>query len=158
LNGTGQPGSIARCSKKPFFFLRRCGRCLVRLTAEGANKWDSFQHCIYHSEGQQQAEPADNDSRFNRTAQEVLRELAFLPPCAALLATESKFLGGTFGALDFSLPVQTPRACAGCMRRWTAKPTSQIRDRAAQWGSSVIETGGKTRPHGSSSSACWCGF
>jgi hypothetical protein len=103
---------MARCSKKPFFFLRRRRRCLVWLTAERANKWDSFQHCIYHSEGQQQAEPADNDSKFNHAAQEVLRECAFLPPCPALLATESKFLWGTFGAFDFSVPVQTPLGLA----------------------------------------------
>lgn len=80
----------------------------MRLTAEGANKRDSFQHCLYHSEDQQQEEQDTNGSRYARAAERLLRDFAFLPPCPALLATESKFLGGSFGAFDFSVPLQTP--------------------------------------------------
>lgn len=64
--------------------------------------------CLYHDAPPPGAEEEQKDSKYARAAERLVRNYIFYPPCTPFLVTESKFLGGKLGALDFSVPVLTP--------------------------------------------------
>lgn len=74
------------------------------LTADAANKRDSWQHCIYCSTALEGVGDSNKASSFARDAEKLLRD--FTP--FHFLGTESKVLRGKHGALDLSLPLLTP--------------------------------------------------
>lgn len=74
------------------------------LTADAANKRDSWQYCIYCNPAPEGEEGSSKTSSYARAAEKVLRDFTPFP----FLATESKVLRGKFGAFDFSLALQTP--------------------------------------------------
>ena len=80
---------------------------MVLLTADAANKRDSFQHCIYCSDKPETEQQDSKASRYARAAEPLMRSLADYPNSPAFIATESKVLKGRHGAFDFSCPLLT---------------------------------------------------
>lgn len=78
------------------------------LTPDAANKRDSWQECPYHSAIARAAGGSGKASSYALAALPLLQQLSFLPPCLPFVANESKVLGGTYGAIDFSVPLATP--------------------------------------------------
>lgn len=74
------------------------------LTADAANKRDSWQRCIYCDRATEGEEESSKASSFARAAEKLLRGFTPFP----FLGTESKVLRGKFGAFDFSLALHTP--------------------------------------------------
>lgn len=75
------------------------------LTADAANKSNAFQECFYCSAKQQAAAEGGKASSYAEKAEALLQPLL---PTRYPLLTESRWLRGTFGAYDFSLPVEAP--------------------------------------------------
>ena len=102
--------AIARCSRLQLLFWRRCGRCRVLQTAEGANKGDAWRLCKHCPEPGSKA----GASSLEQVAWVMVKKAAG----SQLWATESRLLGGTHGASDFILDLQGGPARQPAERRW----------------------------------------
>ena len=89
---------IRRCSTVKGTYWRECGKCLVLQSARAANRSATFRHCIYHSSGSEDP----RKSQFGKDVRALLQQLAV----GSAVYTESKVLGGSYGATDFGIPVR----------------------------------------------------
>ena len=96
-NPTPQPdSSIASCSSNQVYLRRGCRQHHVSITVEGANRDAAFLHCKYCSGGSSSKKASGPEQK----ALPIITQLAEPWP----LLTESKALGGSYGAIDFAIP------------------------------------------------------
>lgn len=93
-----QHSQIPKCSRQRLAFRRQCGRCLVLLTAEGANRSQAWLACKYHCEPGSSAAASSWECQAYAAVQRVALH--------DVVATESKVLGKDYGPTDLLFPVQ----------------------------------------------------
>lgn len=130
--------SIPKDCRTPFYFWRLCGQCLAHITTQGANRDARWATCPYHPSQLELPSRGRRPSKYAVVVERILRYLPHQP----LVAHESKVLGGSFGAMDFTILVEEGENMVSMdievdgethgKRPWGSRPKEQQQQRDAK--------------------------